>query len=114
MSMQREYQGFIFTKHSLERLQSRSISQDAAVQVLKNPDTTQPTDKPSSTKFIKTLGGREIHVVATHLPQEKTWLVISVWVRGEEDKAPLMWQLITLPFRLLLKLLRFVFKRVLH
>lgn len=112
--MQREYQGFFFTKHSLERLQSRSISQDAAVQVLKFPETTQPTDKPSSTKFIKTINGREIHVVATHLPKQKTWLVISVWVRGEEDRVPLIWQIITLPFKLLYHLLKLIFKSLLH
>lgn len=112
--MQREYQGFIFTNHSIDRLQSRSISQDAVVRVLQRPDTTQPTDKPNSTKFIKTINSLEIQVVATHLPKQKTWLVISVWVRGEEDKVPLTWLLIALPFKLIYKLLRLLFKSVLH
>jgi hypothetical protein len=99
--MQREYQGVIFTKHALDRAQSRSISQADVVQVLKYPQTTQETEKPGATKFIKTLRDRSIYVVATFLPDKNQWLVVSVWVRGEEDQPPLSWQLITLPFRLL-------------
>jgi hypothetical protein len=112
--MQREYQGFIFTKHALERLSSRSISQDAVVQVLRYPEVTEPSDKPGSTKFIKTVNNRLIHVVATHLPNQKTWLVISVWVRGEEDKESLAWQIITLPFKLIYQILRLIFERMLQ
>ncbi len=99
--MQREYQGFIFTAHALERLATRSITQDMAVRVLKQPEVTQPTDKPNTTKFIATVHNRLIHVVATYLHDQKKWLVISVWVRGEEDQPPLMWKLITLPFKAL-------------
>ena len=97
--MQREYQGFIFTKHALERAASRSISQEAIVNVLKSPELTQPSEKPNSVKFIKTINQRTIHVVATQLKEERTWLVISVWVRGEDDQQPIMWRLITWPFR---------------
>lgn len=98
--MHRDYQGFIFTKHALERLDSRSITQDMVVQVLRQPDETRPADKPGSTKFIKTVHDRLVHVVATYLSDQDKWLVISVWVRGEEDKTPLVWQALTFPFKL--------------
>lgn len=110
--MQREYQGFIFTKHAIERSQKRSISQHDVVQVLKYPEITQPTDKPANLKFIKTVGDRPIHVVATLLPREKKWLVVSVWVRGEDDQPSLAWRLLTLPFKLSFRVLQFLVTRV--
>lgn len=107
--MQRDYKGFIFTKHALERLQDRSISQDAAAQVLQYPEITQPSDKPENVKFIKTINERTIHVVATYLADQKKWLVLSVWVRGEQDQPSLVWQLLTLPFKAVV----WIFKRIL-
>jgi hypothetical protein len=94
-----EYQGFIFTKHAQERLGSRSISKDVVVDVLRYPTETKPTGKQNTTKFIKTVNNRLIHVVATYLNDQNKWLVVSVWVRGEEDSTPLSWQLITFPFK---------------
>ena len=95
-----EYNGFIFTKHALERLQLRSVSQDDVVKVLQKPERTESMDKPGSSKFIRTLNDRQIQVVAKYLSDQKKWLIVSVWVRGEEDPTPLVWQVITLPFRL--------------
>jgi hypothetical protein len=99
--MQKEYQGLIFTNHALERVQKRSVSQYDVAQVLKYPDATQETEKPGSTKFIKKINDRNLHVVATYLPEQKQWLIVSVWVRGEEDQPALAWQVITLPFKVL-------------
>jgi len=99
--MNREYQGFIFTKHALERLSLRSVTQEMVVRVLKNPEITEQSGKPDTTKFIGTVHDRLLHIVATYLPDQKKWLVVSVWVKGEEDQPPLAWKLITLPFRLL-------------
>lgn len=104
--MEREYRGFIFTKHALERLSHRSITQDMVVQALQNPEETKPTGKRHTTKFIKTVHGRLLHVVATHIPDKNKWLVVSVWVRGEEDREPLIWQIITLPFKLIWRLIK--------
>ncbi len=99
--MQREYQGVIFTTHALERAQKRSVSQYDVVQVIKYPEVTQKTEKPGSTKFIKEISGRNIHVVASHLKDKDQWLVVSVWVRGEDDQASFAWQLITFPFKVI-------------
>lgn len=99
--MDREYHHLIFTKHALERLAQRSISQDVVERVLAHPDRSHPTDKAQTTKFIRELNGRVIHVVGTYLPDQKKWLIVSVWVRGEDDQASLVWQLISLPFKLI-------------
>jgi hypothetical protein len=90
---------FIFTKHALERLQERAISQERAESVLRNPDKTYPGSKPNTVKFVRTLNDRNIQIVATYLDDQKKWLVVSAWVRGEDDKAPFMWQVITFPFK---------------
>lgn len=105
-----EYQGLIFTKHALDRLNSRSISKDAVVEVLRYPTETKPTGKQNTTKFIKTVNNRLIHVVATYLDNQKTWLIVSVWVRGEEDQASLSWLLLSWPFKALWWLVRRVVK----
>jgi hypothetical protein len=101
---------FIFTKHALERLHQRSISQERAEAVLRHPDKTFPGKKAGTIKFIRELDGRNIQLIATYLEREKQWLVVSAWVRGEEDKVPLMWQILTAPFKLSWWLL----KRLLH
>lgn len=108
--MNREYQNLVFTKHALERLAQRSISQDDVARVLAHPDRSHPSDKPQTTKFIRELHGRTMHVVATYLSDQKKWLILSVWVRGEDDQVPLMWQIISLPFRVLWWLLKRLFE----
>ncbi|HEX7018041.1 MAG TPA: DUF4258 domain-containing protein [Patescibacteria group bacterium] len=91
------YKNLVFTKHALERLNDRTITAEAVQRVIQAPD--KKFDNGGSTKFIRTLDDRKYHVVASYLKQEHTWLIISVWVRGEDDQQPLIWQLITLPFR---------------
>lgn len=100
MSFEREHQGFIFSTHALERVKDRSITQDAVASVMRQPEKTFPGKKRGTTKFIRTLNNRRIHVVASYLADQKKWLVVSVWVRGEDDKVPLAWVVITAPFKL--------------
>jgi hypothetical protein len=101
--MNKQYHNLIFTNHSLDRIKLRSISQESVAKVLSHPDETYPDEKPGTIKFIRTLNDRTIHVIATYLKDQKKWLVISVWVRGEEDPQSLVWQLIIFPFKLLAK-----------
>ena len=103
---------FIFTKHALQRLSERSISQDAAEAALRQPDRTEPGKKPGTVKFMRTLNGRNIQLVGTYLQDQKKWLIMSAWVRGEDDKVPLMWQIITLPFKLVWWLIRFIYGKL--
>ncbi len=105
---------YIFTKHSLERLKQRSISQDAAELVLRHPDRTEPGKKAGTIKFVRNVNSRNVQLIATYLEDQKKWLIVSAWVRGEDDKVPLMWQILTLPFKAVWWLLRFVFKKATH
>lgn len=111
----------IFTKHATERMSRRNISKEMIRRTLANPDSTIPGHNPkkeNQVKFIKTVNSRRVHVVATLLP-EKKWLIVSSWVKGEEDKASLTWLIISFPFKLcfnicwwLLKMLfKFIFKK---
>ena len=97
------YHNLIFSKHALERMDRRSISKEMVRRTLANPDKTFPGHSGESVKFIKTIDSRNTHVVATLLP-EKKWLIVSVWVRGEDDKLPLAWQIISFPFVVLFKI----------
>lgn len=97
--MDREYKSLIFTKHALERMSDRAISQDAVWRVLQHPDRTHPEGKANTTKFIRRLNERTYHVVGTYLPDQKKTLIVSTWVRGEEDKLPLVWRLLVAPFK---------------
>lgn len=106
------YKQLIFTNHALKRMRDRSISPDAIWRVLQHPDRVQQEDKPGSSRFIRTLSGRQYQVVGTYLPKEKRTLIISVWVRGEEDRQPLLWALLTLPIRALWWLARLLWRIV--
>jgi len=106
--MNREYKNLIFTKHALDRVKGRWITQNAVYQVVRFPD--KKYGNKDSVKFIKTIKNRKIHVVANYLNHEGKWLIVSVWVRGEKDKIPLVWRLIALPFKIVLWLV----KKVVH
>ena len=101
--MNRTYKNLVFTKHALERMADRIITQDAIHQTISNPD--QSFVNQGNTKFIRTINNRLIHVVATPIENHR-WLIISLWVRGEEDRIPLIWQFLTWPFKLIGKILQ--------
>lgn len=103
--MQREYENVIFTDHALERIRTRRITQDMIVRTIKSPDRREREDD-GDTKFIKDINTRSVHVVSRYLDDQKRWLVISAWVRGEEDPKPLWQQVFSLLGRLLRKVLR--------
>jgi hypothetical protein len=98
----------IYTKHARERIRKRSLSFTGVEDTLSHPDKHQYLEQKQE-KFIKLQGKRLYHVVATYLPKEKSWLIVSAWVRGEQDQAPLSWRLITFPFRLIAKLFKLIF-----
>lgn len=97
--MDKNYKNLVFTNHAFERIKTRAIAPDAVWQAIDHPDQ-RFTQGQTTTRFIKTVAGRKIHAVATYLNREHKWLVVSVWVRGEDDRQPLVWQLLTLPFKI--------------
>jgi hypothetical protein len=84
-----EYKNVIFTRHGLQRLYLRNISKEMAVQAIQLPDKKEK-EPGENAKFIKSIGGREVHIVATYLRSERQWMVVSAWVRGEDD--PPLWK----------------------
>lgn len=108
--MNKNYKSLIFTDHALERMDTRSISKDMVFTTVENASKKYPGK--STTKFIKTVSNRTVHVVAQYLEDEKKWLIISVWVRGEDDPTPIAWRIITFPFWLVWKLLHWLYKKL--
>lgn len=92
----------IFTKHALQRMDQRHLAESDIIRVLEKPDYTRPSDEqPDAIVSIRTLNQRKIHVVNKYLRDQHQTLVISTWVRGEEDPTPLSWKIITAPFKLI-------------
>lgn len=80
-----------FTNHALERMKLRDILPDEVESVIFYPEKTYEDDD-DKVKFIsKELDAtkRTIHVVAKFLPDVNTWLVVTTYVRGEEDDGSL-------------------------
>lgn len=74
----------IYTRHAVERRVVRRISKNYIQQAIRNPDRTE-REEDQDTKFIKTINGRKLHVVAKPLADEDAWLIKTIFVRGEED-----------------------------
>ncbi|MFZ5437751.1 MAG: DUF4258 domain-containing protein [Patescibacteria group bacterium] len=96
--MSETYKNLVFTKHAWTRAKDRSLSKDLIYQVVSLPDKTYHNQ--DNFKFIRIINGRKIHVVATPIENNK-FLIISTWVRGEEDQQSIIWLLLTLPFKIL-------------
>ena len=104
------YKDLVFTDHARHRLQKRSMRREAVYQTVHNSEKSFPA-KQNATKFIKTINDRRHHVVAKRLADENKWLVISVWVRGEDDQPELLWRLITLPLKLIWWLIKALLRK---
>lgn len=101
------YKDLLFTKHAYSRALERGISNEAVWQAVHYPKTKVVTNIATrSFKYSRDWQQRRVQVVAKYLANEKKYLVISLWVRGEEDKEPFVWWLLTLPFKLLWWLLK--------
>lgn len=85
-----EHSGITFTTHALERMKLRNIYRYEVQQTILNPEQTFE-EQDHKVKFIgKELSlNRSYHVVAKFLAEENKWLVISAWIRGEEDDGRL-------------------------
>lgn len=94
------YKNLIFTKHGLNRMLERSITAESVYQTVSYPNK-EKNEGRGSKKFVRTISGRKYHVIAQWKSIEQKWLIISVWVRGENDRVPLSVQIVLLPFRLL-------------
>ena len=98
----------IYTTHARERISLRRLSTWSIEDAIKNPDKWVDLDD-GKRKFIKMQGKRLYHVVAECNERQRAWVVISVWVRGEEDPENFLWQLLVAPFKLAWWLVRLLF-----
>jgi hypothetical protein len=73
-----------FTKHARERLDLRRLSEDMIIEVMRKPNTTRNIDD-GKIKFTGKVMGANVHAICKPLIEENKWLVISLWVRGEDD-----------------------------
>lgn len=76
----------IFTTHAEERRRLRKIAESDIEKVLSLPDRSFPGKKPGTVKFIREIDDRQHQVVAKFLKDQNAWLILSVWIRGEEDR----------------------------
>jgi len=97
--MSNHYRDLILTNHAAARQSLRSIGFEDLYRTIHQPDKKIKI-KGEKWKFIKKIENRQYQIIANYLTDQKKWLVISTWVRGEEDRLPFMWQLISAPFRL--------------
>jgi len=107
--MSRTYKNIVLTNHAYDRIKSRSISDYSIYDTVNHPDK-KITRSGDSIKYIKQIRDRKYHVVANYKKDQKKYIVISAWVRGEDDKVPFIWQVITFPFKVLWWIIKFQFK----
>ena len=99
--------GLIFTKHAINRLYNRGISQEKAYETFANPDGQITGKTPGSVKFYKNYGKQRIEVIAKK-NNKNEWIVFSCWARFKE-KIPSQYQEPILQ-KLIGKLIKKIFK----
>lgn len=59
-----------FDEHALTRMGERSVTEDAVIDVLRNPDQTALPTQPNRFRYRKNLEGRTVDVVFEHDPTQ--------------------------------------------
>lgn len=85
--MKNRYLGITFTKHIINRLYNRGISQSDAWQTFQHPDGSVPGKTPGSRKFYKNFSGKKIEIVAKK-NEKGEWVILTGWVRHLGQRQP--------------------------
>ena len=85
--MKNRYLGVIFTKHVINRLYNRGISQSDAWQTFQHPDSSLPGKRPGSRKFYKNFSGKKIEIVAKK-NEKGEWVILTGWIRRPGQRQP--------------------------
>jgi hypothetical protein len=93
----------ILTDHVRRRMRLRGISEGDISLALRESDR-RFSSGDGREKFIKYLDREPLHVIAKR-NSVGDWVVLSAWIRGQDDPLPLWWRAIRLPFLLLWHLL---------
>ena len=79
----------IYTDHAVERMYQRAVSKSIIQKTVENPDKRE-REEDGDIEFIKAVkrsgGKKNLHVVAMSKGQD-TWLIKTVFVRGEDDPS---------------------------
>jgi hypothetical protein len=81
---------FVLTDHAEERMAMRRITKAMISQALDKPDRKE-NESDGDTEYIRTINGRQLHVIAFYKADQKKWIVKSTFVRGEEDQKGIKW-----------------------
>ena len=81
---------FVLTDHAEERMLLRRITRDMVAQTLAKPDRKE-NESDGDIEHIRTINGRQLHVIAFYKEDQKKWIVKSTWVHGEDDQKGLKW-----------------------
>lgn len=86
--MKTRYMGAIFTKHAINRLYNRRITQSDAWYTFQHPDGSLPGKTPNSRKFYKDHGEQRIEVIAKKNEKGK-WVILSCWSKYKGNNKPI-------------------------
>lgn len=81
---------YILTNHAEERMLMRGITNEMIAQTLERPDRKE-NESDGDIEHIRTLNGRELHVIAFYKNDQKKWIVKTVFVHGEETSPVIKW-----------------------
>lgn len=113
--MKHDYKNLIFTDHALQQMRKRRIKREMVYDTIHKPDNKEP-EEADKFRFIRVIDDRNVHVVASFAETQKKWLVVTAWVRGEDDPRPLAVRVLLLPIRMLRvmwRMLRLLLQKVL-
>jgi hypothetical protein len=85
MAYDHKYGGVIWTKHALERLTERQITQGDAWATWRRPDRSRYAATQGAWVYYKTWGKQTIEVVAKQ-NDRKEWVVLSVWSKPAQER----------------------------
>lgn len=83
--MKNRYLNVVFTKHVINRLYNRGISQSDAWQTFQHPDGSLPGKIPGSRKFYKKFGQKKIEIVAKK-NEKGEWVILTGWIKHPGGK----------------------------
>lgn len=84
--MRENYLGIIFTKHSINRLYNRRVSQSQVVNAIKKPDFKYSAKTSGAVKFRKDYRNYSLYVVAKQ-NKNKQWVIMTSWLRDKRRKS---------------------------
>jgi len=83
--MDKDFGGVIWTKHALDKLNERGISQSDAWATWRNPEQSKKARVPGAWVYYKTYGSQKAG----------EWVILSVWSRpvyGKQGKIEPFWK----------------------